>query len=514
MEILGAVYFQLALGLSALGIVTLLFRLRLRQARALLWMTFVLALVPTPLKKIGPIPSAQLWSAPSMRAAAGPEPTSIVSLGNSRYSTLVPLFPFTIAAWFLISLGFIYGITRLVRSFLFLSKLRWTSPCFRRLGRLEIRVSNREPVPLSFWLPKASVVLVPEFLLDCPGDLAIAIRHEIQHHRQGDTRWLYGIDALSSLFFWNPFAQCLSRSILEIQEFACDEALVLRKRVSPQAYGGCLLRVAENARRVQSQYAGTACAALGSSASLLKRRIVHMLIDKKTNRARKFIAWIGTAIGMMCVVTGWATQFGVQDRRISWSQAEAVVSSRSHSSFPITLNESVLKALNLYAGTPDGREYIQSALTRMESYRPMVQEKLSEYHLPEELLALPIMESGYQNLPQNPKPLYSAGVWQFIPQTARNFGLRVDKKKDDRLNVERETDAASRYLSSLYLRFRDWELAVLAYNAGENGVQRGINQTGKRNAWDLIEAGFGGDSEYLARMIAAVILMQSPQLVK
>ena len=128
-------------------------------------------------------------------------------------------------------------------------------------------------------------------------------------------------------------------------------------------------------------------------------------------------------------------------------------------------------------------------------------------------MALPIMESGYENLPQSAHAMQSAGVWQFIPQTARNYGMRVDAALDERLNVEKETDAACRYLGSMNLRFQNWELAVLAYNEGENKVQQGITKTGSKNAWVLIENGFTGDPGYLAKMIAAVIIVNNPSMV-
>jgi len=220
-----------------------------------------------------------------------------------------------------------------------------------------------------------------------------------------------------------------------------------------------------------------------------------------------------TAITVMATI-GWASQGIVQDRRVTIQEATALADvARKNTQFPITVNEAVVKELNRYVGTPDGREFVKNALSRMENYRALVERKLDQYGLPRELMAMPIMESGYQNLPQSPKPLYSAGVWQFIPETARNYGMVVNAKVDERLNVEKETDAACRYLGSLNLRFQDWELAIVAYNAGEYKVQRGISQTGSKNAWTLIEKGYGGDAGYLAKMMAAILIMNSPSIV-
>lgn len=516
-------YLRLALGTCGLGVSVVAVRgLRalhvsdrwsLRLTRALFTITVLLALFPVARPEIGPLPSAQVWAAPSMRSAREVSALPVLSVGVSDRTVPIPLLAIRNLWWTLLTAGIAVLIFRLGRNIFQLRQLRARSFLFRKIGRVEVRADSGQ-TPLSFWLPGVAVVVVPEYLLEHSLDLALTVRHEIQHHRQGDTRWLYLLESVCSLLFWNPLVWFYARTAREIQEFACDEALVLRKRVSAQAYGGCLLRVAKSMLESRGTRVGTACAAADSSASTLKRRIVHMLIEKKNSRVALAGTWMGTVLCLTCVVTAWAAQFGVQDRRLTRSQVEEAVASYASSEFPVTINEPVMKALNLYAGTPDGREFIKNSLARMENYRPLVEAKVAEYHLPEELMAVPITESGYQNLPQAPTAQKSAGLWQFIPSTARNYGLLVDMQLDERLNVEKETDAAMRLLSSLNLRFRDWELAILSYNAGERRVQKGIDVTGSRSAWHLIEAGYGGDEGYLAKVVAAVLLMKSPQLLQ
>jgi len=84
---------------------------------------------------------------------------------------------------------------------------------------------------------------------------------------------------------------------------------------------------------------------------------------------------------------------------------------------------------------------------------------------------------------------------------------------DERLDLEKETDAAFRYLGGLKLRFRDWHLALLSHNVGENRVQRGIDETGSRDAFELIRAGYEGDKDYLAKVMAAVLILENPSLL-
>lgn len=149
----------------------------------------------------------------------------------------------------------------------------------------------------------------------------------------------------------------------------------------------------------------------------------------------------------------------------------------------------------------------------MENYKSMVLQKINQYNLPEELLAIPIVESGYQNLTQKQSAGFGAGLWQFIPSTARVFGLRVDNQVDQRLNEEMLTDVGMRYLGSNFLRFKDWQLAALAYNAGESAVQSWIEKAGTRNAWSLIRQGYENDQDYLARVMAAILILRNPEMV-
>jgi membrane-bound lytic murein transglycosylase D len=101
----------------------------------------------------------------------------------------------------------------------------------------------------------------------------------------------------------------------------------------------------------------------------------------------------------------------------------------------------------------------------------------------------------------------------FIESTARHFGMRVDSSHDDRLNPDVETDAAMRYLAMSYLQFQDWFLALMAYNAGEHKVEEGIEETGSRDVWKLIDAGFDGDKNYIAMVVATIIIMKNPQVI-
>jgi len=156
---------------------------------------------------------------------------------------------------------------------------------------------------------------------------------------------------------------------------------------------------------------------------------------------------------------------------------------------------------------------MREMLGRMETYRPMIEAKLAEAHLPKELIAIPVVESMYR---PNAKGSASAGLWQLLPETARQYGLTVDDEKDDRFDPEKETTAAVAYLKSIYDQTKDWSLTLLSYNAGESRVRKITQETGLKDVFKLADLGHLKNDEntnYVSKIMAAMIVIDHPQLV-
>jgi membrane-bound lytic murein transglycosylase D len=488
-------------------------RHQLHLAYALVAATLVapfLAL-PSPSGDLLPM-AAQLWSAPSMQVTADPNasPGATVSLVATETSVSLDLLTSLSLAACLA--GILVALARAFVGTRAIQRIARESALVARAGSLSILATDDVSVPFSFWTPRSSLIVVPSALIVRASDLRLAIRHEGQHHRNGDTRLIYASELLKGAFFLNPAVHALCRMIHELQEFACDEAVADRRNVSARGYCDCLLWVAQNsfARRPPGS-----CMRMADDrdSSMLSRRIEAVLSRPVRHLRRPAVLAMNALAVAMLLGTGVVLPGTVQDRRVSLSQAQEMAeAARQGSSFPVVVNEEVVSELNRLLGTPDGRAFLRSGLQRMRDHQQMIEGKLAQYGLPSELLAVPLVESGYRNLKQDVNPVRAAGIWQFIRPTARRFGLTIDEARDDRLDPELETDAAVRMFSQLYAEFADWNLALLAYNGGNGLVRSGIEETGSRDAFELTRRGYINDPNYLPRTMAAIIVLRNEHL--
>jgi membrane-bound lytic murein transglycosylase D len=165
--------------------------------------------------------------------------------------------------------------------------------------------------------------------------------------------------------------------------------------------------------------------------------------------------------------------------------------------------------------TTDMRGSFATYLRRMTRYESMISSKLAARDMPQGLIYLAMIESGFN--PTAKSRVSATGLWQFMTATGREYGLTVSRRVDERKNPARSTDAALEYLSDLYDRFGSWYLAAAAYNTGQGRVARVMKQvTGKTRGTDAdyyrIAHRLPKETrEYVPKMIAAARIGSNPE---
>lgn len=149
----------------------------------------------------------------------------------------------------------------------------------------------------------------------------------------------------------------------------------------------------------------------------------------------------------------------------------------------LPFNETVKKYMVMYS------EKMPIQMSRMmglsQFYFPIIEEALNRYSLPLELKYLAIVESALK--PTAVSRVGATGMWQFMFNTARSYGLTIDSFVDDRMDVEKSIDAAARYLADAYRMFGDWCLAISSYNCGSGNVLKAMRRSGSREFWKVYD---------------------------
>jgi len=120
---------------------------------------------------------------------------------------------------------------------------------------------------------------------------------------------------------------------------------------------------------------------------------------------------------------------------------------------------------------------------RAEIWFPIIEPILRKYGIPDDFKYIPLIESGMTKNQYSPKG--AAGLWQLMPETAKDYGLKVNENVDERLNVKFATIAAAKYIKDLHKQFKSWTITAAAYNGGEGRMKRQMLKQNQNNYFKL-----------------------------
>jgi membrane-bound lytic murein transglycosylase D len=173
---------------------------------------------------------------------------------------------------------------------------------------------------------------------------------------------------------------------------------------------------------------------------------------------------------------------------------------------PVRWDARVVRYLDYYRSDVRGKNLVRSWVRKSGRYGSAMRTILEERGLPDDLIWVSLVESGFDPVVRSRAG--AAGLWQLMPEGARAYGLVVDRWIDERLDAERSTEAAARYLSDLHRRFGAWELALAAYNMGYGGLLAAIRKYNTNDYWELskLESGIPYETAlYVPKIIALAI---------
>lgn len=461
-----------------------------------------------------PLPS--LWreqaaQAPVFAAVERLVPLSVGVDSPLAAASSAPIAPGFDLAWVPLAAGLVVAgllLLHILRSARLLRHARPVHTTRTRFGRLTIaRVAHGTPCTL--WLGRHWVLLDDATWRD-PHARQLALRHELTHIRHGDplAAWISALALLPCAL--NPFAWLLLRRLRELDELAVDAALLRSGTVSARSYGQLLLRTAT--RSPQPRLA----VGLSHRAAFLHRRL--SMLKRPARRPHPVFARWSFAAGALLIGAAAIAHPGDHPHPLPASaDGTAQEAVRNDISAPrgidVPDHPIVDRALARYR-EGGAHSFAQRALARRPQQVDAIHTALQAAGLPTALEAVVFVESGYDTQAitsmaadapylEHPK---AAGLWQFIPQTATTYGLRVDGEVDERLDVTRETEAAVALLSDLHDEFGDWGLALAAYNQGPAHVRRAIANEGTRDVPSLVER--GALNRYVPMFWAALRLLE------
>ncbi len=176
---------------------------------------------------------------------------------------------------------------------------------------------------------------------------------------------------------------------------------------------------------------------------------------------------------------------------------------------PVVINDKVISWMDYFQGR--GRRHFVRWLSRYNRYAPMISEVLRQHDLPEDLVFLAMIESGFS--PFAYSHAKAVGLWQFVRRTGMQYGLQVDWWVDERRDPAKATLAAAQHIRDLFEQFGSWYLVAASYNAGAGKISRAIRRYKTRDFWELSRYRYlkKETRDYVPKLLAAAIIAKNPE---
>jgi membrane-bound lytic murein transglycosylase D len=197
-----------------------------------------------------------------------------------------------------------------------------------------------------------------------------------------------------------------------------------------------------------------------------------------------------------------------EEQNVSNADVLALEQAKQNVNFGFTINPLIQQYMNFFQGR--GRATMESGLRRSGQYMKMARQIFKEEGVPVDITWLGQVESAWK--PKAVSWAAASGLWQFVPSTGRQYGLRQTAWIDERNSFEQATRASAKYLKTLAARYNgNWELAMAAYNTGAGNIDRAISRAGTANFWAIYPYVAQETRNYVPTILATILIAKNPE---
>lgn len=197
-----------------------------------------------------------------------------------------------------------------------------------------------------------------------------------------------------------------------------------------------------------------------------------------------------------------------EEQNVSEADVNALEQAKNNVDFAFTINPLIQQYINYYQGR--GRSTMEAGLRRSGRYMALARKIFREEGVPVDIAWLGQVESAWH--PNALSHAAASGLWQFVPGTGRQYGLRQSAWIDERNSFEQATRASARYLKDLAKRYNgNWELAMGGYNTGAGNIDRGIARAGTADFWTIYPYLYQETRNYVPNILATILIAKNPQ---